>query len=88
MNYYLSISIPVNYYLSITIPMNYYLSITIPMNYYLSIMITLNVYLSITIPMTALPKTPPISNVVENIPAWALVYFSCGNKMSYQLLQA
>lgn len=67
-----------NYYLSITGSMNYDQSITIPVNY----------YLSITIPMTALPKTPPISNVVENIPAWALVYFSCGNKMSYQLLQA
>lgn len=67
-----------NYYLSITGSINYDQSITIPVNY----------YLSITIPMTALPKTPPISNVVENIPAWALVYFSCGNKMSYQLLQA
>lgn len=67
-----------NYYLSITGSMKYDQSITIPVNY----------YLSITIPMTALPKTPPISNVVENIPAWALVYFSCGNKMSYQLLQA
>ena len=34
-------------------------------------------HLSITIPIRALPKTPPTSNVVENMPAWALVYFSC-----------
>jgi hypothetical protein len=33
-----------------------------------------NTHLSIIKPITALPITPPISNVVENIPAWAFEY--------------